>query len=69
MLWASIPLAVVWTIWNARNKKVFENKPVDWVEVKDLIVARVAFWVSISKAGRDVSMDDIILRLNSIINQ
>lgn len=35
VLWAPIPLAVVWTIWNARNKKVLENKPVDWAEVNE----------------------------------
>ena len=69
VLWAPIPLAVVWTIWNARNKKVFENKPVDWAEVNELIVARVAFWVSTSQAGSDFSIDDIRFRLNSVINQ
>ena len=69
MIWAPIPLAVVWTIWNTRNKKVLENKPVDWAEVNELIVARVGFWVSTSKAGSKLCMDDIIFRLNSVINQ
>ena len=68
VLWAPIPLAVVWSIWNARNLKVFENKPVDWNEVADIIMARVAFWVSSSKKGRGLKMDDIIFRWSSVVS-
>ena len=59
-------MAVMWSIWNARNQKIFDNKPVIWLEIIDLIIARVAFWVSSSKDGRDLSMDDIIFRMNLV---
>ncbi|GFS31541.1 hypothetical protein Acr_00g0017960 [Actinidia rufa] len=67
VIWAPIPLAVLWSIWNAKNKKIFDNKPVNWVETTDLIMARIAFWVSSSKDGRDLSMDDIIFKMNAVI--
>ena len=68
MIWASIPLAVVWSIWNFRNQKVFESKSVDWLEATDPIIALVAFWVSTSKVGRGLSMDDIRFRLSSVVS-
>ena len=68
MLWDPIPLAVVWSVWNVRNQKVFENKAVVWPEVTELIIARIAFWVSSSKDGRDLTMDDIIFRLSSVVS-
>ncbi|GFZ09917.1 hypothetical protein Acr_21g0005160 [Actinidia rufa] len=37
------PLAVGWAAWNVRIQKVFDNKPVDWLEATELIIARVAF--------------------------
>ncbi|GFZ10960.1 hypothetical protein Acr_22g0003580 [Actinidia rufa] len=43
VIWAPIPLAVLWSIWNARNQKIFDNKSVNWVETTDLIMARIAF--------------------------
>ncbi|GFS37612.1 hypothetical protein Acr_00g0053050 [Actinidia rufa] len=69
VIWTPIPLAVMWSIWNARNQKIFDNKPVNWLEIVDLIIARIAFWVSSSKDGRDLSMDDIIYRMNSVISE
>ena len=53
--------------WNARNQKIFDNKPVNWVETTDLIMARIAFWVSSNKDGRDMLMDDIIFKMNAVI--
>ncbi|GFY82595.1 hypothetical protein Acr_02g0008350 [Actinidia rufa] len=61
-----ILLAVVWAVWNVRNQKVFDNKLVDWLEAIELIIAHVAFWVSSSKDGRDLTMDDIIFRIISV---
>ena len=69
VIWTPIPLAVMWSIWNARNQKKIDNKPVNWLEIVDLIIARIAFWVSSSKDDRDLSMDDIIYRMNSVISE
>ncbi|XP_057484663.1 uncharacterized protein LOC130771052 [Actinidia eriantha] len=68
VLWPPIPLAVIWSIWNVRNQKFFESKSVNWFEVTELVIARVAFWVSSSKEGRDLTMNDIIFRLSSILS-
>ncbi|KAI8564446.1 hypothetical protein RHMOL_Rhmol03G0182300 [Rhododendron molle] len=67
IIWESIPFAVIWTVWNTRNKLVFENKTVDWMETTDLIKARVAFWVTSNKDGSVYTMDDIMFRLHSIM--
>ncbi|KAK7277066.1 hypothetical protein RIF29_18215 [Crotalaria pallida] len=40
-LWWSVFYANVWAIWFHRNKKVFENKKVDWTDVAYLIKSRV----------------------------
>ncbi|KAK7259217.1 hypothetical protein RIF29_24817 [Crotalaria pallida] len=40
-LWWSVFYANVWAIWFHRNKKVFENKEVDWTDVAYLIKSRV----------------------------
>ncbi|GFZ13560.1 hypothetical protein Acr_23g0019450 [Actinidia rufa] len=37
------PLAVGWAAWNVKNQEVFDNKPVDWLEATELIIAHVAF--------------------------
>ncbi|GFS33349.1 hypothetical protein Acr_00g0027860 [Actinidia rufa] len=42
-IWAPFPLAVLWSIWNARNQKILDNKSVNYVETTDLIMARIAF--------------------------
>ncbi|GFY80587.1 hypothetical protein Acr_01g0003960 [Actinidia rufa] len=62
VLCAPIPLAMVWSIWNVRNQKDFESKSMNWVEVTELVMARVAFWVPSSKEGKDLTMNDIIFR-------
>ncbi|GFZ18817.1 hypothetical protein Acr_27g0005560 [Actinidia rufa] len=51
VIWTPIPLTMMWSIYNARNQKVLDNKLVNWLETIDLIIARVAFWVSSSKDG------------------
>ncbi|GFZ21516.1 hypothetical protein Acr_29g0006780 [Actinidia rufa] len=66
VLWAPIPLVVVRAVWNVRNQKVFDNKSVDWLKATELIIAHVTFWVSSSKDGRDLTMDDIIFRMISM---
>ncbi|KAI8528432.1 hypothetical protein RHMOL_Rhmol12G0148300 [Rhododendron molle] len=67
IIWDSIPFAVIWSIWNARNQLMFKNKEVNWMKTSDLIKARVAFWVLTKKDGCAYSMDDIIDRLHSIV--
>ncbi|KAF7151510.1 hypothetical protein RHSIM_Rhsim02G0073900 [Rhododendron simsii] len=46
-----VSTSMIWSIWNARNQLFFENKAVVWVEVIELIKARVAFCVTRSGNG------------------
>ena len=68
MLWAPIPLAVGWAAWIVRIQKVFDIKPVDWLKAFELIIARVALWVSSSKVGRNLTMYIIIFRMISVVS-
>lgn len=67
MIWEAIPMAVLWTIWNVRNKLVFENEAPDWVRTTDMIKSRVAFWVKSKEGGAEFSMDDFLYRINSLL--
>ena len=40
----------------------------DWFEVTELVVTRVVFWVSSSKEGNDITINDIIFRLSSVLS-
>jgi hypothetical protein len=36
---------VFWSLWDHRNKLVFENKMMDWIELAYLIKIRAGFWL------------------------
>lgn len=66
-IWACIPLAVLWSFWKMRNEFIFQNTPLNWAEVIELIKIRVTFWVK--AAGlTDYSFIDITLNLKSILH-
>ncbi|XP_028077486.1 uncharacterized protein LOC114279450 [Camellia sinensis] len=46
VIWEALPLAILWTIWIARNDKVFNSKEPNWVDLVENIKINVAFWVS-----------------------
>ncbi|KAL7207929.1 hypothetical protein ACSBR1_029809 [Camellia fascicularis] len=33
LIWEAIPLATLWTLWLARNEKIFNNKDPNWEEL------------------------------------
>ncbi|KAK3220390.1 hypothetical protein Dsin_014360 [Dipteronia sinensis] len=43
-VWSTLFLAVVWSIWEARNKAVFENEKAHYLPVLDMVMFRVAWW-------------------------
>lgn len=67
LIWDAIPMAVLWSVWNVRNKLVFENEAPDWNKISDLILSRVAFWVKSKEGGSEFSLDDFIFRINSLL--
>lgn len=42
LTWDATPVAVLWAIWNLRNKLVFENATPDWDIINGLIKSRIA---------------------------
>lgn len=66
VIWNCIPFAILWSIWKMRNEFIFQNKPLNWEELADLIKLRVAFWVKTNWKFGDYSINDFIFRLDSI---
>lgn len=44
-VWGLIPFALVWSIWVARNTHIFRGTRINLVEVWDMALTRVAWWV------------------------
>lgn len=45
VLWSLSPYALVWTLWNERNAVTFNQKPSNAVDLWDLHLNRIAWWV------------------------
>lgn len=65
--WDCIPIAVLWSIWNMRNKFIFDNVPLDWVEVVELIKLIFILWVRTKCVPNTYSLDIFINNLDSIL--
>ncbi|XP_028056846.1 uncharacterized protein LOC114260849 [Camellia sinensis] len=42
-LWKVVPLTILWSLWKTRNEGLFCGKPVDWIDLAELV--KVAFWL------------------------
>ncbi|CAL5435347.1 unnamed protein product [Camellia sinensis] len=66
LIWEVIPLAVVWSLWIARNNMVFNSIVPVWGNIVDSIKIKVATWrfliVSGTSLGTSRSLDVRILR-------
>ncbi|GKV10568.1 hypothetical protein SLEP1_g21912 [Rubroshorea leprosula] len=56
--WEVIWFAVIWTIWLARNGKIFNNETVDTDQLFQLIQARSFIWLKERKRGHKFSLSD-----------
>ncbi|KAK3200010.1 hypothetical protein Dsin_023425 [Dipteronia sinensis] len=59
-VWSTLFNAVVWTIWEARNKVVFRNEPVEIDFFVDLVRFRVAWWFKHHGRGSTVPITILI---------
>ncbi|KAL7259613.1 hypothetical protein ACSBR1_005492 [Camellia fascicularis] len=66
VIWKSIPLAVLWSIWKLRNECKFKNSNPNLDEVIELIKTRVAIWARSSSNLAQFSVNDFIFNMNQI---
>lgn len=67
IIWDWIPVALMRTIWNARNKLIFEESQPNWEDIIELMKVRVALWVKTKLGGGDYTVDDFVFKLKSIL--
>ncbi|XP_028125672.1 uncharacterized protein LOC114322530 [Camellia sinensis] len=63
-LWKVVPVAVLWSIWKARNDCLFHQKSVEGFDLAELVKVRIAFWCKHSCGGLQYSVEDIVFNLD-----
>ncbi|KAL7240263.1 hypothetical protein ACSBR2_006012 [Camellia fascicularis] len=66
VIWEAFPLAILWTIWIARNEKVFNCKEPIWVDLLENIKINVEFWVKQLFNLPEFSIHDFLFCLHGI---
>ncbi|KAK3223218.1 hypothetical protein Dsin_010243 [Dipteronia sinensis] len=61
--WSSLFFAVVWTIWETRNIKVFDNRDTSLNQAEDLVKFRVAWWFKNLGNGSTDTITTIVLNI------
>lgn len=67
LAWECIPLTVLWSLWKMRNEFIFQDQPLNWDEIIELIKLRVAFWIKNSE-NTDYSINDFLFNLRSMLH-
>ncbi|KAK3188251.1 hypothetical protein Dsin_027812 [Dipteronia sinensis] len=62
--WLSLLSAVVWTVWEVRNQKVFEDRTPSLTMAQDLVRFRVAWWFKVLGNNVTESVSMLMLNLN-----
>ncbi|GMP68486.1 hypothetical protein CsSME_00028098 [Camellia sinensis var. sinensis] len=60
LIWEVIPLAVVWSLWVARNNMVFNSIVPVWGNIVDSIKIKVATWVKFSSHLPNYTIHDFM---------
>ncbi|XP_028108106.1 uncharacterized protein LOC114306978 [Camellia sinensis] len=66
LIWEVIPLAVVWSLWIARNNMVFNSKVPVWGNIVDSIKIKVATWVKFSSHLPNYTIHDFMHCLDGL---
>ncbi|CAL5355070.1 unnamed protein product [Camellia sinensis] len=66
IVWEVIPLTILWTLWLARNEKVFSQKEPNWADLTDLVKERTAIWVKYLVNLTEYSDNDFIFSSEGI---
>lgn len=45
ILWELIPFSLLWAVWLGRNAVIFQNKDYDPVEIWDMHILRIVWWI------------------------
>ncbi|KAK3182890.1 hypothetical protein Dsin_030176 [Dipteronia sinensis] len=67
--WNSVFFAVVWTIWESMNQKVFNEKGVEFSVAVDSIKFRVACWFKFHGRGSDETITTILLNISDLCKE
>ncbi|XP_028104944.1 uncharacterized protein LOC114303962 [Camellia sinensis] len=60
-LWKVVPVAVVWSIWKARNDCLFHQKSVEGFDLAELVKVRIAFWCKHSRGVYGFNVHGLIV--------
>lgn len=68
VLWRDLPSVIIWSIWEERNLRIFQDKKRSVRQLIECINTRVAFWAFEEPCFKDISMDSLLRDFPIIIN-
>ena len=61
--WVTLFYAIVWTIWETRNARIFEKKVISQDQASDLVRFRVGWWFKHHRGGSQDPITSILLNI------
>ncbi|KAK2643625.1 hypothetical protein Ddye_025388 [Dipteronia dyeriana] len=65
-VWSSLFSALVWKIWETRNKFLFENKEIYLGLAEDTVKSRTAWWFKHLGKGSEIPVTSLMLNVNDL---
>lgn len=60
-------LAVIWFVWQERNRRIFEDKQTKAAEIWDLAKYNSGLWVAAAKKSLGFSLDDWLRNWRNLV--
>ncbi|KAL9690771.1 hypothetical protein QQ045_011181 [Rhodiola kirilowii] len=57
--WKTLSYAIIWTIWEERNKRCFSNQRRSVEEAGEVVITRLARWIKFKNSGSPYSLTTI----------